>query len=102
MNIMSGDLGLGIPFNWFQYKVLQILIAHCTGYKAGRFIHQIGNLHYYDRHEESLLKVIDAPVYEQPKLILKDKGDDFFNYSWEDFSVENYSHSPFVPFEIAI
>ncbi len=98
----SCDLPLGLPTNWNTYRALQMLVARCTGYKLGRFIHQIGNLHYYDRHEKSLLKVIDAPIYEQPKLILKDKGDDFFNYSWEDFSVENYSHSPFVPFEIAI
>ena len=98
----SVDTALGLAFNWYQYKALQVLISHCTGYKPGRFIHQMGNVHYYVKDEQDLLKVIDAPVYEQPKLILKDKGDDFFNYSWEDFSVENYSHSPFVPFEIAI
>lgn len=85
------------------YRGLQELVAHCTGYKPGRFIHQIGNLHYYDRHEEDLLKVLDAPTYDQGKLILNtDKGTDFFSYSWDDFKVENYNHGAFVPFEIAI
>lgn len=99
----SGDSGLGICFNWYGYKALQVLIAHCTGYKPGRFIHQLGNVHYYDRHEKELLKLLNAPEYDQPRLILDtSKGSNFFNYSWEDFTVDNYQYGPFIPLEVAI
>lgn len=99
----SSDIGLGLPTNWNTYRALQELVAHCSGYKVGRFIHQIGNLHYYNNQEEGLLKVLDLPEYDQPTLILdKSKGTDFFNYSWNDFKIENYNHGPFIPFEVAI
>lgn len=99
----SADVGLGVPFNWFQYKALQILVSHCTGYKPGRFIHQMGCVHYYDRHEEDILKVLDLPEYDQPCLTLDtNKGINFFDYSWEDFKIQDYQHGPHIPFEIAI
>ena len=102
MNIMSVDIGLGWCFNVFQYKALQILVAHCTGYKPGRFIHQMGCVQYYDRHEKDLLNLLQAPEYSEPKLILNDKGLDFFSYNWKDFTVTDYNYGPFIPMEVAI
>lgn len=98
----SGDLGLGIPFNWFQYKILQILISHCTGYKAGRFIHQIGNLHYYDRHEQTLLNQLELKEFEEPDITLKTNSIDFFNLSFKDIEITNYQHGDYLPMEVAI
>lgn len=99
----SCDIGLGLPTNWNTYKGLQYLVARATNYKVGRFIHQIGNLHYYDRHEQDLLQVLKLPEYSQPKLVLDtSKGINFFDYSWEDFKVLDYHHGPYIPFEIAI
>lgn len=99
----SCDLPLGLPTNWNTYRALQLLVAQCTGYKPGRFIHQIGNLHYYDRHEEDILKVIDLEEFEQPELVLDTtKGTDFFSYTYDDFKLNNYKHGPYIPFEIAI
>ena len=98
----SVDIGLGWCFNVFQYKALQILVAHCTGYKPGRFIHQMGCVQYYDRHEKDLLNLLQAPEYSEPKLILNDKGLDFFSYNWKDFTVTDYNYGPFIPMEVAI
>ena len=99
----SVDIGLGWCFNVFQYKALQILVAHCTGYKPGRFIHQMGCVQYYDRHEKDLLSLLEATEYGQPELILDtSKGTDFFNYSWTDFKVDKYQYGPFIPMEVAI
>lgn len=98
----SGDLGLGIPFNWFQYKVLQLFVAHCTGYRPGRFIHQIGNLHYYDRHEETLLHQISLEEFSEPKLFITSSSSDFFNLSISDIQLSDYVHGPFLPMEVAI
>ena len=99
----SNDVPVGTPFNEFQYKCLQVLIAYCVGLKPGRFSHFMGNVHYYDKQEEDILKLLDLPEYEQPKLILDtSKGTDFFSYTWEDFKLEDYDHGPFIPFEVAI
>lgn len=98
----SGDTGLGIPFNWFQYKILQMIVAKCTGYIPGRFIHQIGNVHYYDRHEETLLSQLSLPMYGQPEVKLNFEHTDFFNVSYKDIEIINYTHGPYLPMEVAI
>lgn len=99
----SVDVGLGLPFNWFQYKMLQILIAHCTGYEAGTFIHHMGSLHYYDRHETALLELVNKPEYPLPSINLISKPDqDFFSYSYEDFLIENYKSGEHLALEVAI
>lgn len=98
----SCDTGLGLPFNWFQYKVLQMLIAHCTGYKPGRFIHHIGNLHYYDRHESTLLNQLSLEEFNQPEVELQIEHKDFFNISYEDVKVKNYICGPYLSMEVAI
>ena len=98
----SGDLGLGIPFNWFQYKILQMLVAHCTGYRVGRFIHQIGNLHYYDRHEQTLLNQLELQEFEEPIVTLKTSSTDFFNLSFKDIEITKYQHGVYLPMEVAI
>lgn len=102
MNILSGDLGLGVPFNWYQYKVLQCIVAHCTGYLPGKFIHTIGNLHYYDRHEALLLQQIDLPHYPSPVINFNFKDQNFFNISYKDIEVKNYVHGPNIKLEVAI
>ena len=99
---MSGDIGLGIPFNWFQYKVLQMLIAKCTGYKPGRFIHQIGNLHYYDRHETALLEQLSLPTFVQPSVEINKDIEDFFSVTAEDIQVIGYECGVYLPMEVAI
>lgn len=98
----SGDLGLGVPFNWFQYKVLQLFIAHCTGYKAGRFIHHVGNLHYYDRHESVLLSQLGLQEFEQPTIELKLTNQDYFDITADDIEVKNYICGPYLSMEVAI
>lgn len=98
----SGDLGLGICFNWFQYYVLQTLIAKVSGLKVGTFTHQIGNLHYYDHHEDVLLEQLNLPEYEQPNVYIKDTVNDFYQFTADDVIIENYKHGKHLPMEVAI
>ena len=98
----SGDLGLGICFNWFQYYVLQMLIAKVNGLQVGTFTHQIGNLHYYDRHEDVLLEQLNLPEYEQPKIYIKDNVTNFYDFTSDGVVIENYKHGKYLPMEVAI
>lgn len=98
----SADIGLGVAFNWFQYKILQMWIAHCTGYKPGRFIHQIGNLHYYDRHEQPLLDLLDYKEYEPSTVELTINHTNFFDIDFKDTVITNYQSGPYIPLEVAI
>ena len=98
----SADIALGVPFNWIQYWFLQQMIAHATGLKPGRFIHQIGNLHYYDRHEKLLLEQIQRKQHKQPTFVLNTNVSDFFEFIPDDIHLIDYKHEPHIKFDIAI
>ena len=98
----GADCGLGIVWNWWQYSVLQHVIAHVTGLSVGTFTHQIGDAHYYDRHEDVLLKQLELPEYDQPTLTICPSLTNFYDLTEEHVVLSNYKHGDFLKMEIAI
>lgn len=98
----SADYCVGVPFNVFQYYILQNMVALQTGYEVGEFIHHIGDCHIYDRHIDGAKQLLDNPVHKSPKLWINNEVTDFFNYTVEDFALIGYESESHIPFEIAI
>lgn len=98
----SVDTALGLPFNWIQYWLLLQVVAKSTGLKAGRFIHQMGNVHYYCRHENTLLEQINSDSHEQPTFEFTSDNTEFFDFTVDDIKVTNYKHNGKFSYEIAI
>jgi thymidylate synthase len=98
----SNDIGLGNPFNVFQYNALQRMIAQVTGYELGNYIYQIGDAHYYERHEDKLLEQVNRETFETPELWINPEVTDFYDFSIEDFKLINYKHGEKVTMEVAI
>lgn len=98
----SVDSMLGLPYNWIQYWFLLQMMSQATGLKAGRFIHQMGNVHYYDRHEKVLLQQLESEIYEQPEFWINPDVDDFFQFSPEDIEIKGYKHGGRFFYEVAI
>lgn len=97
----SNDLGLGHPFNVFQYNILQRMIAQVTGYELGEYIFHIGDAHIYDRHIDILKEQINNTIYPAPKLWINPKIKSFYDFSIDDFKLINYKHGPFLKMEVA-
>lgn len=101
----SCDTALGLPFNWIQYYLLQTLIASSLGYNVGTFTHQIGDVHYYDRHEEDLLEQItdvNEAVDRVELKIEKLPQKDFFEYAVSDIQINYPKNIPIYRYEVAI
>jgi thymidylate synthase len=98
----SVDSALGLPYNWSGYYSILLMLAQVTGYKVGEFTHQMGNIHYYDRHEELLLKQVQGEAHEQPTVIINPEIKDFFDFTPSDYKVENYKHNGKFEYEVAI
>lgn len=102
----SGDMltasGAGAT-NEVQYAALLMMVARHTGYKAGVFTHIIINEQIYDRHfkqadelknryNKLLINSILHPFKnkQKPRLILNPEKDNFYDFTIDDFTMENY------------
>ena len=106
----SGDMitasGAG-GVNEVQYACLQMMIAKATGYKPGKFTHFVANEQIYDRHFDAANELINRAnthklkistssghydyEFEPVKMSFNPKSDNFYDFTIEDFSLENYN-----------
>ncbi len=50
VTMRSQDVWLGAAYDMFMFTQLRDTIARCLGYRRGRYVHQVGSLHLYDRN----------------------------------------------------
>lgn len=97
----SGDMltasGPG-GINEIQYAALLMMIARHTGYKPGVFTHFVANEQIYDRHMEAAADMKQRFNWMEPRdnrtypptLILNPEKTNFYDFTIEDFTLENY------------
>ncbi|MER2006525.1 MAG: thymidylate synthase [Psychrobacillus sp.] len=98
----SNDIALGNPFNVFQYNVLQRMIAQVVGLKLGNYNYRIGDVHYYERHEDALLEQVNRESFEAPTLWINPEVKNFYDFTIDDFKLINYQHGEKTNYEVAI
>lgn len=98
----SNDLGLGNPFNVFQYYVLQRMIAQITGHEVGTLSFNINDIHIYERHIEPLSEQIKREPLEAPTLWINPEVKNFDDFTINDFKLNNYNHHGSIKMEVAI
>ena len=78
--------------NWnvVQYSALLMMIAQATGFKPGELVHVIADAHIYDRHIPIVKELIERPCYPAPKVTLNPDVKDFYKFTVDDFTVEDY------------
>lgn len=89
--------------NNIQYVALMMMVAKHCNLKPGRYTHFIQNTHLYDRHIPIAKEFLERPVSEkQPKLIFEPKSNNFYDFTIDDFRIEDYEPQPRVKIDIAI
>ena len=106
----SNDFALGMVSNVYQYSILHKLVAMECGYQTGDLIYTIHNLHYYDRHEQTLLKqfsyfdkhIKNTSLDVLPKGIINN-FQSIHNFTWNQIELfTQNSNLPKYKYEIAI
>lgn len=97
----SGDLLLGVPFNIASYSLLTYMIASVTNLKPGKFTHVFGDVHIYQNHIEGAKIQIERTGFIFPTLQIK-KRENIFDYTLEDFEINNYISHPSIKFKMAV
>ena len=96
----SADLALGVPFNIASYALLLTIVARETGLTPGVFVHTFGDLHVYANHVDGLRLQLEREPLPPPEVRIAAKP--IFELAFEDFTLLNYRHHPFIRFEVAV
>lgn len=88
----SCDMFLGVPFNIASYSLLTHMIAQVCELKVGEFIHVLGDAHIYQNHIEQVKEQLSREEYPLPTLWMNPTVKDIFEFTMEDFRLENYQH----------
>jgi thymidylate synthase len=101
----SVDCGAGLPFNILSYAILTHLFAKATGLKAKELIFFGGDTHIYTNHVNQLTDQINREPFDFPTFnITKNISsiEDMEALTFENFSVENYTHHPALKLPMAV
>jgi thymidylate synthase len=98
----SADIFLGVPFNIASYALLTMMIAQVCDLQVGEFIHTFGDAHIYNNHFEQLELQLSRKPKSLPKMILNPAIKNIFEFTYDDFTLENYEPHDAIKGSVAV
>lgn len=98
----SADVFLGVPFNIASYALLTLMIAQVCDMVPHEFIHTFGDVHLYKNHIEQAKLQLSRSPFPLPTMKLNPEVKNIFDFTYEDFSLENYQHHPGIKAKVAV
>ena len=105
----SSDYCTAGCINQVQYAIFLIIVAHCLGYKPGKFTWFVDNIQIYDRHVEQAKTMIERKAIDcKPYIWVNPDITDFYQLTVDDIKLMDYPRdiikeiNPQLKFEIGI
>ncbi len=98
----SGDVFLGVPFNIASYALLTMMIAQVCDLQVGDFIHTFGDAHLYLNHLEQAREQLTREPLTLPEMMINPSIKNIFEFTIDDFELENYQAHAHIKASVAI
>ncbi|RXK80606.1 thymidylate synthase [Filimonas effusa] len=98
----SADVFLGVPFNIASYALLTLMIAQVCDLQPGDFVHTFGDVHLYSNHLEQARLQLTREPYPLPVMKLNPAVKNIFDFTYDDFTLENYQSHPHIKAPVAV
>lgn len=98
----SADVFLGVPFNIASYALLTMMMAQVCDLEPGDFVHTFGDVHLYSNHVEQARLQLTRKPFPLPVMKLNPGVKNLFNFTFEDFTLENYQSHPAIKAPVAV
>lgn len=96
LNQRSNDILVANNWNVVQYSALLMMVAQSCNMIPGKLIHVIADAHIYDKHIPTIKNLIRRVSHTAPKVTLDPTITDFYQFTADSFTIENYEHGPSV------
>ena len=96
LNQRSQDMLAANGWNVMQYSALLCMMAQVAGLVPGELVHVIADCHIYDRHVDAIRQIIENEPLPAPKVTLDPSIHDFYAFTKNSFTVENYQYHEFT------
>ena len=98
----SADTFLGVPFNIASYALFTLMIAQVCNLDAGDFVHTFGDVHLYNNHLEQANIQLQRQPRKLPKMKLNPNVKNIFDFTFDDFTLEDYDPHPHIKAAVSI
>ncbi len=98
----SADVFLGVPFNIASYALLTMMMAQVCGLAYGEFIHSFGDVHLYSNHVEQARLQLTRQPFPLPVMKLNPDINNLFDFTYTDFTLEQYQAHPHIKAPVAV
>ncbi|MCY7434002.1 thymidylate synthase [Bacillus pumilus] len=98
----SADIFLGVPFNIASYALLTMMIAKVTNLEPGEFVHTLGDAHIYQNHLPQVKMQLEREERTLPQLRITSDVKSIFDFTFDDFVLENYDPHPHIKGEVSV
>lgn len=98
----SADTFLGVPFNIASYALLTQMVAQVCELEVGDFVHTFGDVHLYNNHLEQVKLQLGREIRPLPTLWINPAVKSIFDFTYDDFELQNYDPHPAIKAKVAV